>query len=88
MIDVDDPSWIDVVDALMPNHNWQEYRDRGEKPVARGSAYAEGLSNYLCRIVPDIETELTGATPAGTIRAIVMAEGGINVYIITPSPEK
>lgn len=84
-IDVDDPSWTEVVEALMPNHNWQVIRDRGEKPVARGTAYVQGLKNYLTRTVPDIETGLTGPIPEGTIRVLVMAEGGVNVHLIDTS---
>lgn len=85
-IDVDDPSWTDVVEALMPGHNWQEIRDRGEKPIARGSAIAEPLVRYLSAAVPDIETALTGPLPERVVRAIVMAEGGASVYFLNPTP--
>lgn len=85
-IDVDDPSWTEIVDLLMPGHNWQEYRDRGEKPVARGIARA-GINDYLRTVAPDIETVLTGPLLDGTVRAIVMAYGGVSVYFITPTPQ-
>lgn len=85
-IDVDDPSWTEVVDTLMPNHDWQQYRNRGEKPVARGTAMAS-INDYLRKVVPDIETALTGPLPDGTVRAIVMADGGASVYFITPTPQ-
>ncbi len=35
-IDVDDPCWTEIVDALMPGYDWDSIRQRGEKPVARG----------------------------------------------------
>lgn len=35
-ISVDDQYGGPIVDVLMPNYNWQEIRDRGEKPFARG----------------------------------------------------
>lgn len=85
-IDVDDPSWTEIVDLLMPGYNWQEYRDRGEKPVARGTAMAS-INDYLRTVVPGIETALTGPLLDGTVRAIVMAYGGVSVYFITPTPQ-
>lgn len=85
-IDVDDLSWTEIVDVLMPDHNWQEYRDRGEKPVARGSALAAPLISYLSHVVPDIETALTMPLPDRVVRTIVMAEGGASVYFTEPIP--
>ena len=35
-IDVDDPTWKLLVDLLMPDHDWEAYRTKGETPVARG----------------------------------------------------
>ena len=35
-VDVDDPTWTPLVEMLMPGHDWDVYRNRGEKPVARG----------------------------------------------------
>lgn len=84
-IDVDDLSWTEVVDALMPGHNWQEYRDRGEKPVARGTVIA-GITEYLSAVVPTIAPALTGHLPTGVVRAIVMGDGGASVYHIEPFP--
>lgn len=84
-IDVDDPSWTEVVDLLMPGHNWQEYRDRGEKPVARGTAMAV-INEYLSEVVPDIAPVLVGHLPTGVVRAIVMGDGGASVYQIEPFP--
>jgi hypothetical protein len=85
-IDVDDSSWTEVVDLLMPGYNWQEIRDRGEKPIARGSAMAAPLLKYLGAVVPDIETALTGPLPERAVRTIVMAEGGASVYFLEPIP--
>ena len=84
-IDVDDPDWTEVVDLLMPNHNWQEIRDRGEKPVARGTAMSV-ISEYLGEVVPDIKPALIGHLHTGVVRAIVMADGGASVYLIEPFP--
>jgi len=88
-IDVDDPSWTEVVQTLMPNAteaDWQAFRDRGEKPVARGTAMADGLVDYLAQVCPDIAPALLGTLPKGVVRAIVMADGGASVYHIQPFP--
>jgi hypothetical protein len=56
-INVDDPNWKEVVEVLMPNTTevyWQEFRDRGEIPVARGTAMSKGLLEYLSQVCPDI----------------------------------
>lgn len=36
ILSVDDKNGKVLADLLMPNHNWQEIRDNGEKPFARG----------------------------------------------------
>lgn len=46
IINVDD-RYAELADALMPGHNWQEYRDRGETPFARGLAGREGIQSFL-----------------------------------------
>jgi hypothetical protein len=85
-IDVDDPNWSEVVETLMPGQDWQTIRDRGEKPVARGTVLAEGIIDYLCHVCPDIAPALTGELPQGVVRAVVMADGGASVYYIEPFP--
>lgn len=47
LINVDDPKGSILADALMPGHNWQQYRDAGEVPVARGLATKEGVREFL-----------------------------------------
>lgn len=85
-IDVDDPSWSEVVNTLMPDHDWQAIRDRGEKPVARGTVLGDGIIDYLSQVCPDIAPALTGTLPRGVVRAVVMADGGASVYHIEPFP--
>lgn len=85
-IDVDDESWRDLVEELMPGHDWQEYRDRGETPVARGSV-TSGIREYLSEVVPDIKNALNGPLPKDAIRVIVMAEGGAAVHLIQPQED-
>jgi len=82
-IDVDDPSWTELVDELMPGHDWDAYRARGEKPVARGTVNAS-IVDYLSEVVPDITPALRGNLPPGKARVIVMGNGGASVYHVTP----
>ena len=83
-IDVDDPTWTTIVDALMPGHNWQEYRDRGEKPMARGSAYADGIIDVISELAPEVAAELNQEYPKDTFRTLVMGSRVVSVYLINP----
>jgi len=47
LLDVDDARGAALADKLMPGHDWQSYRDRGEAPVARGLAGLGGVVRYL-----------------------------------------
>ena len=47
VLNVDDPYGGPIADALMPGHNWQEIRDRGEVPFARGLADREFIQGIL-----------------------------------------
>jgi hypothetical protein len=47
LLNVDDVHGGPLADALMPGYNWQEIRDRGEIPFARGLAGREGIQEIL-----------------------------------------
>lgn len=47
VINVDDVNGGPLADLLMPGTNWQEIRDRGEIPFARGLAGREGIQEIL-----------------------------------------
>jgi hypothetical protein len=47
-----------LAEGLMPGHNWQEYRDRGEIPFARGLAGREGIQGVLEVLHPESAKEL------------------------------
>lgn len=47
LLNVDDVHGGPLADALMPGHNWQEIRNRGEVPFARGLAMREGIQDAL-----------------------------------------
>jgi hypothetical protein len=47
LLNVDDVHGGPLADILMPGHNWQEIRDRGEVPFARGLAGRDGIQEAL-----------------------------------------
>ena len=47
ILNVDDVHGGPIADILMPNHPWEEYRARGELPVARGLAGRQGIQAIL-----------------------------------------
>lgn len=47
LLNVDDVHGGPLADALMPGYNWQEIRDRGEVPFARGLAMRTGIQDAL-----------------------------------------
>ncbi len=53
IINVDAPFGLDIANALMPNFNWQDIRDRGEIPFARGLA----LREYMQKVLDIIDKE-------------------------------
>jgi hypothetical protein len=82
VIDVDEPSGAGAVltDELMPGHDWQAYRDRGEVPIARGLATRGGIQSFL---------DVLDGEAAGLLRrwegiAVVVVTGGMaSVYADT-----
>jgi hypothetical protein len=47
VLNVDTRYGADIAECLMPGHDWQAYRDRGEVPFARGLAVREGIQDIL-----------------------------------------
>ncbi|MFA6458978.1 MAG: hypothetical protein WCV79_01090 [Candidatus Paceibacterota bacterium] len=47
LLNVDDPHGGPIAELLMPGHNWQEYRDKGEVPFARGLAQRSGIEEII-----------------------------------------
>lgn len=83
-INVDDSSWTELVDVLMPDatpQGWQSYRDRGELPVARGSVTWETVE-FVCKVVPGISDILTEQAPGGKVYALICSGGGCSVYTV------
>ncbi len=58
LINVDDGHGSVLADAIMPGHDWQQYRDRGEVPFARGLAMRDGVQKFLELIDTDAADKL------------------------------
>ncbi len=70
-IDVDDPAWRPLVDALMPDADWQSIRDRGERPIARGVVPLAMIADLVADTYP-------AAGKVETVGSIVVfAAGGV-----------
>jgi hypothetical protein len=73
LLNVDDPHGGPLADMLMPGHNWQEYRDKGEVPFARGLAMREGIQLVLPHIDKEAAEKLRGMTEV----AVVVVDHGV-----------
>lgn len=51
-IDVDDQRWQPLVERLMPGHDWDAYRKRNEKPIARGLVHREPMEQLVAEFYP------------------------------------
>lgn len=62
LANVDHESGAVLADALMPGQDWQQYRDRGEVPFARGLAGRDGVQEFLNVLDGDAAEKLKNAT--------------------------
>jgi hypothetical protein len=58
ILNVDDRNGGQLAEILMPGHDWQAYRDRGEVPFARGLAMREGIQELLDGLDPQAGSKL------------------------------
>jgi len=72
ILNVDEPLGEFLASALMPGHDWQAYRDRGEVPFARGLAGRAGLADVLA----ECDTEAAQTLGATTGLAVVVVDHG------------
>ena len=73
LLNVDDVHGGPIADALMPGFNWQEIRDQGEIPFARGLAGREGIQKILGGFDNDAATKLRGMSEV----AVVVVDHGV-----------
>lgn len=75
-IDVDDPTFLDIVEALIPGHDWQAYRDQGQRPCARGVLVDELLRALVDDFFPAAKEEFKNQQT----NILVCASGGCSVF--------
>lgn len=73
VINVDDVNGGLIAEAFMPGHDWQEIRDRGEVPFARGLAKREGIQEILATF----DEEAATALQAMNTLAVVVVDHGV-----------
>lgn len=66
-----------LAEVLMPGHDWQQYRDRGEVPFARGLAGREPIQGLLDTVDQDAAKKLREITGKAVV---VMDHGAIEVF--------
>ena len=78
-----DTVWREIADSLAPNENWQEYRERGEEPVACGICVFT-ITEHLAKRFPKIAQILLETPIEGFVKTIVLDDTGCTVYDIQP----
>lgn len=73
LLNVDDIHGGPLAHVLMPGHNFQEIRDRGEVPFARGLAMREGIQKALGTFDKEAAKKLEGMIGV----AIVVVDHGV-----------
>jgi len=81
-----DSYWRELADSLVPNCDWQAFRDMGQDPIARGSVTWD-ICKTLAEELPDISDVIMEVPPKGKVRAIVLSDYGGTVYELEPKPE-
>lgn len=78
ILNVDDVHGGPLADALMPGHNWQEIRDCGEVPFARGLAMRDGIQNAISAFDEEAATKLKDMTD---VAVVVVDRGVAEVFV-------
>lgn len=78
LVDVEDAHGGALADLLMPGHDWQAYRDRGEHPVAVGLVPSRGMAPVVDAIQGGAAEALT-CVDDGHAAVIVVAGGSCSV---------
>ena len=67
LLNVDAPNGGRIAELLMPGQNWQEYRDLGKVPFARGLAGREGIEEVLSIFDKDAADKLREMTGVAVV---------------------
>lgn len=82
VINVDDPHGAPIAELLMPNFNWQEIRDKGEIPFARGLVYRQSMQEIINEF--DEEAAKKMSETSGTI--VVVVDHGVAEVFSADTP--
>ena len=80
LLNVDDVHGGPLADVLMPGYNWQEIRDNGEVPFARGLAMRDGIQKALGTFDKDAAKKLKGM--AVDVAVVVVDNGVAEVFAV------
>ena len=75
ILNVDDENGNMMAESLMPGHDWQAYRDRGETPVARGLADRDYVTQCLLVFDHGAYEELRDSTEL----SVVVVDHGVAI---------
>jgi len=81
LINVDDKNGNVLANTLMPNYNWQQYRDIGQIPYARGLANRNLVQDYLSCMDEQAADKLAKMTEL----AVVVVDYGVAEVFEMPS---
>ena len=84
VLNVNDPHGAEIADMLMPGHDWQSIRDRGETPVARGLASVALVD--LAEAITKGSRAAFDAIDHTTHAAVVVVDCGVAVVANSPLP--
>jgi len=76
-----DTEWRDLVELIMPNYNWQQIRNDGLEPMARG-VEKFSICTKIAEKMPQLKEELEAKPEGDYFKCIVLDEGGGTIYKI------
>lgn len=79
VINVDDCYGKEISDILMPNVNWQEYRDRDEVPFARGLASKPFIVAYIDEYIMNSNAAKT-LNDMQTLAVVVIDSQNVEIF--------
>ena len=80
VLNVDDINGALLAEALMPGYNWQEIRDRGEVPFARGLADRAFIQEALGKLDREAAKKLKEVTEA--VGVVVVDHGVAETFTV------
>lgn len=78
LLNVNDVHGGPLADVLMPGQNWQEIRDRGEVPFARGLAMRDGIQDAIGTFDEEAAVKLKSMT--NNLAVVVVDRGVAEVF--------